>query len=238
MRGKLVAVLALSMLWGFCMIITSPHISADSSSGNIVVQTVPGDKLSDRFVNRAKSSWPWYLTRASGLVAAGCLIVLLLSGIGQITGQTFRFLDPLTSWASHRALGIAFSISALVHILSLLFDHFVPFNIWQVLVPWLSDYRPVHWFGVNIGSIWVAAGVFAMYLVALIMITSLVWVEKKPYLWKLIHYLSYVTILLVFVHALYIGTDLAHGLWRWLWVFANLVIFAAVLSRLWRARTI
>lgn len=214
------------------------HVFAAESAGSVTVQAVSGDKLSNRLEGQVKASWPWYITRASGMAAAASLILLLLSGIGQITGQTFRLLDPLTAWASHRALGITFSISVLIHIFSLLFDHFITFNIWQLLVPWLSDYRSTHWLGLNVGSIYVAMGIVAMYLTVAVMITSLIWVEKKPALWKLVHYLSYVTIFLVFVHALYTGTDMAHGFWRWLWVGLNGLIFLAVIARLWRARTI
>ena len=227
-----VAVSVSSVLWA------PPHVFAAQNAGNVTVQVVPGDKLSSRLQGQIKVSWPWYVTRASGMVAAASLMILLLSGIGQITGRTFRLLDPLTAWASHRALGIAFSIAVLIHVSSLLFDHFITFNVWQLLVPWLSDYRSTHWLGLNVGSIYVAMGIIAMYLTAAIVITSLVWVEKKPALWKLVHYLSYVTIFLVFVHALYTGTDMAHGFWRWLWVVLNGLIFLAVLARLWRARTI
>jgi hypothetical protein len=209
-----------------------------SSSGNIVVQTVPSDKLSNRFVARAKSSWPWYIARASGLVAGASLILLLLSGIGQITGHTFRLLDPLTAWASHRALGIAFGVSVLVHIVSLLFDHFVQFSVWQVLVPWVSNYRPVTLWGLHLGSLYVALGVLALYVVTTIIITSLLWVEKKPQTWKLIHLFSYVAIALVFVHGLFIGTDLAHGMLRWAWIVLNSFVLLAALARLKRAGTI
>ncbi len=232
-------VLALVVAVGVGSVLLTPgHVFAAENSGNVTVQVVPGEKLSSRLQGQLKVSWPWYVTRASGIVAAATLMILLLSGIGQITGRTFRLLDPLTAWASHRALGIVFSGAVFIHISSLLFDHFITFNVWQLLVPWLSGYRSTHWLGLNVGSIYVAMGIIAMYMTAAIVITSLVWVEKKPALWKLVHYLSYVTIFLVFVHALYIGTDMAHGFWRWLWVGLNALIFLAVVARLWRVRTI
>ena len=186
-------------------------VAATSSGGNIIVQTIPGPTVAQKLTERTKSSWSWYVARGSGLVAAAILIVLVLSGIGQVTGYTYRFLDPLTAWASHRALGIAFGVSVLIHMISLLFDHFVPFNILQLLVPWLSNYKPVTLFGLHLGSLWVALGVLAFYGVMLVIITTLVWVEKKPYTWKLFHLLTYVIVLFVFVHALYLGTDLVHG---------------------------
>lgn len=211
---------------------------AQSGSGNIIVQTIPGPTVVQKVTQRAEVSWPWYLTRASGLVAAGSLVILMLSGIGLVTGGTFRFLEPLTAWASHRALGITFGVAVLIHMFSLLFDHFVSFNLLDIFVPWLSNYKPVTIAGFQLGSLFVALGVLAFYGVALIIITSLVWVDKKPHTWKIIHLLSYIILLFVFVHALYLGTDLTDGVMRLLWLTAGLVSALAVLYRFWRAKTI
>lgn len=216
----------------------APQSMAASNDGSIKVQVIPGPSLGDRMLSRAKSSWPWYLIRASGIIAAITLVVLMLSGIGQVTGYTYRFLEPLTAWATHRALGITFGISALTHIVMLLFDHFVQFNIWDILVPWVSDYRPVTFLGMQLGSLYVALGVLAFYLSIAIIITSLLWVEKKPATWKLIHLLSYIVIVFVFIHALYLGTDLAQGWLRFVWIALGAVIAASVVHRLWRAKTI
>lgn len=208
------------------------------SDSNVVVQTIPGPTLAQSVAQRTKSSWPWYLARASGLVAAVALVLLMLSGIGQITGLTFRFLDPLTAWATHRALGLALAASVVVHIVSILFDHFVPFRIIDVLVPWLSNYKPVTFLGFHLGSLYIALGVLAFYGLAMITITSLVWIDKKPYTWKLFHILAYMVMLFVFVHALYLGTDVAHGLLRVVWIGLGILIAWLVVSRLWRAKTI
>lgn len=215
-------------------------VSAQSNNqpGDIVVQTIPGPSVAQKLSARTKTSWPWYLARGSGIIAAITLVILMLSGIGQVTGYTFRILDPLTAWASHRALGITFALSILVHMFSLLFDHFAPFNLWQLLVPWLSDYKPVTLFGFHLGSFYVALGVLAFYGAFIVVITSLLWVEKKPYMWKLIHLVSYLLIFFVFIHALYLGTDLTHGIFRLLWIASGLAIAYASIHRLWRAKTV
>ena len=46
-------------------------------------------------VQRVSASWPWYIIRGAGFVAAGLLILLMLSGIGQVTGITYRFIEPV-----------------------------------------------------------------------------------------------------------------------------------------------
>ena len=212
--------------------------SESTRSSNITVQDLQGPSVTHELVHRAGTSWPWYLARASGMVAAVSLILLMLSGIGQITGKTYRVLEPLTAWATHRALGLTFGVAVVMHMSSLLFDTFVPFSVLQILVPWLSSYRPVHIFGVPVGSLYVALGVLAFYGVAAVVITSLVWVEKKPYTWKLFHLLSYMIVVFVYVHAFYLGTDLSHGMFKVLWLISGLVLGVAILLRLWRARTI
>lgn len=240
MRQFMTATILILITFMFAITVNSSVARAQSqnSSGTIIVQTIPGPTVAQKISQRAESSWPWYVTRASGFVAAAALFMLILSGIGLVAGGAFRFLEPLTAWASHRALGLTFGISVLIHMSSLLFDHFVPFNILDVLVPWLSNYKPVSLFGFQLGSLFVALGVLAFYGVAAIIITSIVWVDKKPHTWKIFHLLSYLVLLFVFVHALYLGTDLAGGILRLVWLALGLIMALAILYRLWRAKTI
>ncbi|MCX6728504.1 MAG: hypothetical protein NTV39_01925 [Candidatus Saccharibacteria bacterium] len=209
-----------------------------NSGGNVVVNTISGPTLAQKAVTRTANSWPWYVVRGSGIVAAVSLVILILSGVGFITGHTFRFLEPITAWASHRALGIAFGVSILIHMTGLLFDKYVPFNLLSILVPWSSTYKPVIIFGVNFGSLYVSLGVLAFYMVAIITVYSLLWIDKKPYSWKLTHLMSYLVFVFVFIHALYLGTDLAGGLLRLIWIVMGIVVSLAIFIRLWRARTI
>ncbi|NCQ53852.1 hypothetical protein COV88_00550 [Candidatus Saccharibacteria bacterium CG11_big_fil_rev_8_21_14_0_20_41_19] len=226
------------LILGLSLVVVMGQPTVAQSAGNIVVQNIPGPSVVEQLTNRVLGSWPWYLVRASGIVAAIVLVILMLSGIGLVTGHTFRFLEPITAWASHKALGIVFGISVLIHMIGLLFDHFVPFDIPTLLVPWLSSYKLVTIFGLQMGSLFVALGVLAFYGLILVVITSLLWIEKKPFLWKIIHLLSYLVMVFVFIHALYLGTDLASGLWRWVWIASGVIVAAAVVARLWRAKTI
>lgn len=204
----------------------------------LTVETVPGKSLKSIVEDQAERSWPWYVTRASGIVAGVSLVALLLSGIGSVTGHFFRLLEPLTAWATHRALGITFILSVLIHVLTLLFDHFVPFDIVDILVPWASDFKPVKIAGLHIGSAYVALGVLALYGSAIVVATSLLWVDKKPHVWKLIHYVSYAVIAAVFVHALFLGTDTGKGAGRWLWIAGGIFVLIAIALRLRRARSL
>ncbi len=234
MRKKL---LILGLMVGVAsLFLIHPMVSAatTSGSGDIVVQSIPGPSLAQLVTDKFVSSWPWYLVRGSGVVAALALVVLILSGIGSVTGHTFKFLEPITAWASHRALGIVFGISILIHMFGLLFDHFVSFDLPQILVPWLSSYKPVTILGINFGSLYVAFGVIAFYLVALIVIVSLFWIDKRPKLWKLTHLLSYLVLVLVFLHVLFIGSD-SGGLLRLAGIGTFVGLAALSLYRWWRS---
>lgn len=207
------------------------------STNNISVETIESETLSDKILSILSESLPWYIARGSGLIAAISLIILMLSGIGQITGSTFKLLDPIVAWASHRALGIVFGVTVFMHVFSLLFDKFIKFTIPQILVPWLSDFKPTKILGINFGSLYLAFGIIAFYLSIIIVITSLTIISKKPYFWKLIHLLSYLLIVLVFFHALFLGTDLASGWMRVLWIIGGIIILISSLIRLKRAFT-
>jgi sulfoxide reductase heme-binding subunit YedZ len=229
--------MVMALVLGLGSLLSVPAFAQDGT-GNITVQTIPGPTVAQQLAHRTTSSWSWYLTRASGLIAAIALVILMLSGIGQLTGYSFRFLEPLTAWASHRALGLTFGVAILVHMVTLLFDHFVPFSVLTLLIPWLSTYKPVTIAGIQLGSLYVALGVLAFYATIVVILTSLFWIDKKPYIWKITHILSYFIIASVFVHALYIGTDLASGWLRWLWIGSAVLIAGAILYRLRRMKTI
>lgn len=237
---KLVLVVTIFLL-GFTTFYATIHreeVGAQSEPSNVSVQTQTGESVAEGLEERVKLSWPWYLTRASGMVAAISLVILMLSGIGMITGRTFGFLEPITAWASHRALGITFGISVLIHVGALLFDHFVPFGLIDILVPFASDFKMIEILGINIGSLYVALGVLSLYLTAAVVITSLVWVNTKTKLWKFTHITSYLVMLFVFVHALYLGTDLSSGLVRWIWIAAGSSLAIFTITRFWRAYSV
>lgn len=221
-------------------LIHAPTVYAqnDTGSANITVGSPQNSSIAYQLAERVRTSWPWYVTRASGLVAAIVLVILMLSGIGFITGHTFSFLEPITAWATHRALGIIFGISILLHVFALYFDTFVPFSIKDILIPFVSSYRPVQILGISIGSLYVALGILALYITMAIILTSLFWIDNKPKTWKVTHILSYVVMVFVFVHALYLGTDLAGGSLRFVWIGLGILITLASLVRLWRAKTV
>lgn len=207
-----------------CSILTplSIRTSASSSQGRIVqtstiVRAAESDSSNEKseadisaFIHRVDTTWPWYLTRAAGLLSALLLVVMVLFGIGLVTGFTYRYFEPIKAWQIHRSIGIAFGISLATHILSLIVDRVVPFSITDVLVPFHSTFRSLAIGGMSFGSLFLALGILSFYFLVLILYTSLISRERNLHLWNLIHYLSYLVVPFVFFHSLYLGTDLAN----------------------------
>ena len=224
----------------FIMAVSALPVSAlaSSQSPDISVTSIQGPSVTKKLQNRASSSWPWYITRASGITAVALLLCLVISGIGLVTGYTYRFFEPLTAWAVHKALGLTMIVAVAIHGIALIFDTYVPFTIAQILFPFASNYRPAVLFGAKVGTLWVALGIFAFYGLALIIITSLIWIDKKPKIWKSIHIFSYLVAIMVFFHGLYLGTDLTHGIFRTTWILFGIIVFIAAVIRLFRARSV
>lgn len=213
----------------------APATTAAAATGE--PSTVQSTTL-ERISQKAKSSWPYYISRASGLVAVALLFLLIFLGIGLYTGFTYRFMEPLTAWKVHRAIGISLGAAVCVHIFVLLFDTYIGFNLIQLLVPFVSDSESVKILGINFGSLYLALGILAFYLTLVVIGSSLLWRDTKPRLWRLLHFSAYLLLLFTFIHALYLGTDLKHGLAHYLWLAGIILLVLAILLRLKHARTI
>jgi len=187
-------------------------------------------------IHRATTTWKWYVVRASGFLAAGLLFALMISGIGQVTGLTYKYIEPLKAWAIHKAMAISLCVAVLIHILFILLDTYVHFSLVQILVPFQSSYTTgAKIANISIGSLGISLGILAMYGTFIIVASSLGIINKYKKTWKWLHYLSYAVFVMVFVHALYTGYDLTHGVLRAGWILAMLIVIVAVISRLKRS---
>lgn len=188
---------------------------------------------------RLSTTWPWYVIRGSGFVAAGLLILLMLSGIGQVTGISYRFFEPVRAWAIHKAMAITLLLAIAVHGGFLLVDKYLPFSLSQILIPFDSKYNNgTDLSGLVLGAFGVTFGILAMYLILIIVASSLGWIDTKTGRWRKLHYLSYAVIFLVLLHALYVGSDLRYGTFREAWIAILAVMGVAILARLWRAKVV
>jgi len=189
-------------------------------------------------LHRIGTSWTWYVIRGAGFVAAALLVLLILSGIGQVTGFTYRLVEPVKAWAIHKAIALAMVAVIFIHVLFILIDRHTSFTIPQVLIPFASQYSNGSALPLATLGLGIALGILATYGVIVLVLTSLGWIQSRPRTWNLLHYLSYFVALAIFLHALYVGTDLKYGTFRAAWLLLGALITLAVIYRLWRARTL
>lgn len=205
-----------------------------------VLQRFAADGTVQAATQRVETSWEWYVIRAAGFVAAGLILLLMISGIGHVTGLTYRVIEPVKAWVIHKAMAIALCAAIFIHVFFILIDrHFVSFSVLQTTVPFLSHYNNgTSFMHLAMGSLAVSFGILAMYGIAIIVLSSLGWIDTHKKTWRWLHYTSYAVVVLVFLHGLYVGSDLKYGTFRNLWIGAGLLLIVVIVSRLRRAGTL
>jgi predicted ferric reductase len=144
------------------------------------------------------SSTPlWYLTRATGLVA---LVLLTLSmAFGLLS--SVRYQRP--AWPRFVTIGLHRNTSLLalaftgIHIVTTLLDSFVPIHLQDVVIPFISAYRPL----------WLGLGAIAFDLLLALTVTSLLRARMSYRSWSLVHWGSYLCWPVAVLHGLGTGTD-------------------------------
>lgn len=61
--------------------LSSTTSAQPTSSPSVTVERTPKSSVAHGLVERVRMSWPWYLTRISGLIAAATFVLLMLSGV-------------------------------------------------------------------------------------------------------------------------------------------------------------
>jgi methionine sulfoxide reductase heme-binding subunit len=198
--------------------------TVSSSNTNSKIDPIVSSKTT---TNQATSAfpWAWMVTRAAGIASFLLLGVLTMTGIFLSTGLFFRFMSPATAWSLHRAIASVLLFSVVVHIGSLLFDHFINLKILDLLIPFVSYYRPIL----------VTLGITGFYLLLLVLSTSLYTMTKHPRFWRIIHYLGFPMFVLLFLHGILLGTD-TKQIWMQIiyWVTGSTVGLVVVYRILWR----
>jgi predicted ferric reductase len=162
----------------------------------------------------------WFLSRSSAFVAYTLLWLSMVLGL-LISNKLARLWPGgPQAFDLHQyttLLGLAF---ALFHGLILIGDQYIHFSLTTVLTPFTSaEYRPV----------WVGLGQVGFYLMGIISLSFYVRRQISSHVWRLVHYLSFVTYLLALTHGIMSGTDstapLVHGVY---WATGGLVLFLFV----------
>ena len=139
----------------------------------------------------------WYLARSSGMVAWLVLVATVVWGALLAGRLVARPGAPRWLTDVHRHLGgLAVALIGL-HIAALVADSYVQLGWADVLVPFASSWKP--------GA--VAWGVVALYLLAIVEVTSLLQRRLPRRWWRAIHFSSYLLFWMATMHGITAGTD-------------------------------
>ncbi len=163
----------------------------------------------------------WYVTRATGLVA---LVLLTLSmAFGLLS--SVRYQRP--AWPRFVTIGLHRNTALLalaftgLHIVTTLADSFVPIHVQDVVIPFISAYRPL----------WLGLGAIAFDLMLALAVTSLLRTQMSYRSWRVVHWSAYLCWPVAVLHGLGTGSDTAVR-----WVLALTVACVALIAALtaWR----
>jgi predicted ferric reductase len=140
---------------------------------------------------------PWYVARASGLVAWALLAGSVVWGLLMTSRVIRRFARSSWLLDLHRWLaGLALVFTA-IHVVAILGDTYIHFGLASVLIPLAANWHPVM----------VAYGIASLYLLLAIEVTSRLRRRINRRLWRAVHFLSFPLFVSSTVHGLTAGTD-------------------------------
>ena len=119
--------------------------------GAIIAMTPAGQTfaqfISWLFAANSIQIW-WYVTRASGIIAYLLLWFSMVLGLAVTSKYVDKMLDRMFTYDFHQFISLLAIGFILLHIAVLMADRYLPYTLAQILVPFLSPYRPL----------WVAIG--------------------------------------------------------------------------------
>jgi len=166
----------------------------------------------------------WYFARGSGVVALVLLTVVVVLGIGTRSGRVIFGLPRFAVSTLHRNAALLAVVFLVGHVVSLLFDPYAQLRIFDVLVPFVGNYRPL----------WQGLGTVGFDLLVALGVTSLLRHRIGVRVWRAVHWLAYLCWPVAVLHGLGTGTD--RGTW-WLWTISLTCAAAVVVAVGWRIST-
>ena len=186
---------------------------------------------------------PWYLARASGLLAFMLLTFGSVYGLVMSSRAFNRIIASPTAYELHRVLSFASLGAVLLHIGSFFFDDYVQIRFFEALIPGVLKRDFPSALGYDLGFS-VGLGIVAFYLMIILIVTSEFRAKLHTKTWRRIHYVSFVAYLLFVVHGFTAGTD-SGQLWvRWMYIgslsLVSMLVLVRIFSRVilprWQAR--
>jgi len=163
----------------------------------------------------------WYVTRAAGLMGYLLFWLSTLWGFAVSSKIFDSFLERMFTYDFHEHLSLLSLGFIVLHALVLLVEKVEPLSVMEILVPFVSAYRPF----------WTGIGIIAFYLTVLVTVTFYIrsWISMKTF--RVIHYLSVVAYFGSLFHSLYAGSD---SLLSWVqWMYGGTTLVTVFFMMYW-----
>jgi methionine sulfoxide reductase heme-binding subunit len=185
------------------------------------IGTLASLRLAHAVAVASSSPFLWYVTRTMGVAA---YVALSLSVILGMLRTVARKASERVSWVVdelHQFIATLTGFLVLGHLLALYFDSFLPFSLINLLFPLGEPYKQP-------GT---AFGVLALYGLALVLLSS--WLRRRIRYswWRAIHYVSFLTFLVVTAHGWLTGSDSGEPWMRAIYAGATSAVLFLILVR-------
>lgn len=187
-----------------------------NDSANFPGEIIP---VPERENSQSEIPWAWYLARAGGVVAFLLLYISIFLGLTIRIPFLRKIVSPIYSFSLHCLISLYATLFALFHGGVLIFDKFLGFDIFDILIPFASSYQHVL----------VGFGITGFYLMVILVATSYGRKFISPKLWRITHFTNVVLYIFVLIHATKLGTDLKNPLIFDIFLWANAFLVLVIL---------
>ena len=169
------------------------------------------------------STYLWYATRASGIVALILLSLTMVLGLLTTSRARARNWPGYAQQEIHRRISIMAVVFLAIHVLTSILDTYVHIGWFAIVVPFTSPYS----------RFWVGLGTIALDLMLAVFVSSLLRAHLKPSTWRGIHWLAYASWPIALAHTFGMGTDSREP---WVVALGALCVLSVGLCFVWRMR--
>ena len=175
-------------------------------------------------MNAANSStWMWYASRATGVVALLLLTAVALLGLMVSRQARLAGLPRFAVTGLHRNLSLLAVAFLILHVLTAVADGYVTIPLDSAVIPFTSGYE----------RLWLGIGAVSLDLFLAVIITSLLRSRLGRRAWYAVHVLSYASWPVAFAHSLGSSADMQSG---WMLLLAAACAAALAAGVIWRVR--
>lgn len=184
---------------------------------------IVGAVLASPWVFAAQVQAPalWWASRAFGFVSYLALWLSMLTGVMLSTQKLPKRFDRKVLFELHQQWTLAAVIATALHVLAVVTHPEAGVGVLGSLVPYASRQLT--------GP--VALGVFAMWGLGVVAVSSWLRSRIKPTTWRVIHTLAFGAFLIALAHSIAAGTDTEAPAVQWMYALTGSVLVLAIVVR-------